>query len=331
MKNYFKYYILKLLILLLSLSGCVKDSKFSSEKKEVLPDSLDYQSILLQSETTAPTKITKIQKQAQENRILEINIQNVTGKTIYVACFSYIKRHTKADRWRWDKSKIYMLKENESTTIKLDPIVNKDNRENIYGYLAVFDKEKDAINSTYELLEETKKLDLDRIYLLKNKTVKIGIEKYGFKGDLLSTNISETKKSKLPKSNKPVPELDFYIKNRTGKKIYVVGFIYQKKVDSDVWYYDKTDTYQINDKETILMDIDTLNDKYNRVFARGFLGVFNENQKEEAQKSTYETLPAGNKLALGTIAPLKGRVVVVQVEKYGMIDNFLEFAIIDKK
>ncbi|KKP24717.1 MAG: hypothetical protein SZ59_C0001G0035 [candidate division TM6 bacterium GW2011_GWF2_28_16] len=331
MKNYFKYYILKLIILLLVLSGCVKNSKYSSEQKDISPDSLDYQSILLKKEELSSTGISKIQKQAQENRILEINIQNITGKAIYVACFSYIKRHTKADRWRWDKSKIYMLNANESTTIKLDTIVNKENRENIYGYLAVFDKEKDAINSTYELLEETKKLDLDRIYLLKNKTVKIGIEKYGFKGNLLSTKITEKIISGKIKPSKPIPELDFYIKNRTGKKIYIAGFIYQKQIDTDVWYYDKTDIYEINDKETILMDIDTINDKYNRVFARGFLGVFNENQKEEAEKSTYETLPTNNKLALGTIAPLKGRVVVVQVEKYGMIDNFLEFAIIDKK
>lgn len=287
------------LIGVLLISGCVKDSQYNKNNSK------------------------KIRKNSKlSNYELDFNIQNLSGKTVYVACFSYIKKHDFA-RWRWDKSKIYKLENNQSMLIDIDNIKDKEYRENVYGALAVFNNKQDALNSTYEHLNENNRLDLDKLYLLKNKTVKIGVEKYGFKGDLFTKELVQ----KIKTDKKKYKELDFLIKNKTGKTLYLCGFIYQKKINSDVWTYDKTKVKKIKPNQIITIDVDTLKNEDNRSDTRGFLGIFKENQKEIAEKSTYELLAPENKLALGRLASLKNKLIVLEIERYGIQNNFLEFSI----
>ena len=332
MKFKFGLYITTLAIISILMSGCVKNSQYTKTLPETEePKNLTYQATLLSREKAGiiGEKHIDFSAKARKERRLKVNVENTTETKIYVVVFSYIKRHTRGDRWRWDKSNIYQLNPNESTVIKIDPIVNKINRNGIYGCIGVFDKKKDAIDSTYELLDESKRLDLDLLYLLKNKRIRIYIEKYGFKRDTIQKDIITDKEITEPYLKKH--ELDFYIRNRIGETIYVVGFIYHKKVDGDTWRYDKTKVYKLKRSETTKIDLDTLKNKYNRVFARGFLGVFDKSQKDFAHKCTYETLPAKNKISIGNMSTLRERVVVIQVEKYGILGKIFEFALVDKK
>lgn len=286
------------LIALLLISGCVKDSQYVTNNSKKI-----------------------IKKSQLSNDVLDFNIKNLSGKTIYVTCFSYIKKHN-FTRWRWDKSKIYTLKNNQSALIDID-VIEKSYRDNVYGSLAIFNNKEDALNSTYELLNENNRLDLDKLYLLKNKTIEIGVEKYGFKGYSFTEELIQTIGIDKNKDKK----LDFWIKNRTGKTLYVCGFIYQKKLNSYIWTYDKTKIKKMKPNKIIRIDVDTIKNKDDKSDIRVFLGIFKKNQKEMAEKSTYELLAPENELTLGSLEVLKNKLIVLEIEKYGIQNNFLDFSI----
>ncbi len=253
---------------------------------------------------------------------LDFLVENLTGKTIYVTCFSYIKRHD-FNRWRWDKSQIYKLNDKEKAVIDIDTIEDQETRENVYASLAIFDNKKDAQESTFELLDENNRLDLDKIYKLKNKVVKLGVEKYGFKKDILINTIENIENNNTISQN----ELDFLVRNNTGKNVYICCFVYQKKENDLVWRYDKTDIKLLERDQTMLVDIDTMDNEENRNLSKGYLAIFNEEDKEAAEKSTFELLPVNNKITLGYLHQLKNKTVELEIERYGILDDFFEYSI----
>lgn len=314
--------ILFLITSLLILPACVKDSKYTRNSTDQDLKLLPYEKRLLleEEELERHSKNKPVKKKSIKNtkHELDFTVKNKTGKNIYVVCFSYINK-TKVGHWRWDKSKIYKLSKNQTTVIDIDTINDKEYRNHVYGALGVFNNLEEAKNSTYELLEEKHKLDLDRLYKLKNKTVKIGVEKYGFKGDTLDFEISGKKRK--------YRELDFVVENKTGKNLWVCSFVYQKKENMPVWIFDKTKVQLIKNNKHTVIDVDTIANKYNRVFTSGFLGVFDEKDKEEAEKSTYELLKPKNKISLGKLAALKNKKIVLEIEKYGFKNDFLDISI----
>ena len=295
-----------LIIFMFFISGCLKNGH---QKSKVINNS---NNITNNIETNHKTSYKE----------LDFLVENNTGKTIFVTCFSYIKRHN-FNRWRWDKSQIYELQNNQQALMDIDSIEDKETREHAYASLAIFNNYEQAKDSTFELLEENYRLDLDKIYKLKNKVVKIGVEKYGFKDDILVDTIDNIDKKEDIKPN----ELDFLVKNNTGKNVYICCFVYQKKDADPVWRYDKTDVKMLKLNESLLVDIDTINNDENRNMAKGYLAIFNEDEKEMAEKSTFELLPVVNKITLGYLHQLKDKTIELEIEKYGILSDFFEYSI----
>lgn|GEM_PF-1668908 len=267
---------------------------------------------------------------------LDFTVANHTGKTVYVACFSYIKKRTFAP-WRWDKSNVCRLDDNQSTMIDIDTVQDSETRENVYAYLAVFDNQQDAVDATYELLSDNNKLDLDRLVDLKNRVVNITVSKYGQKGEYLDFSLQD-RLEKIKEGK--YPELDFAVENRTGKSILVCCFIYQKKAkskwlknldeldDMQVWRFTKTKIIKIPNEEQGIIDVDTLVEPRDRSNARGILAVFDEDEMKEAEEATYELLDRKRKVNIGfALSGMKGKKIVLDVEKYGFENDFIDFVV----
>ncbi|MCK4651254.1 hypothetical protein KAT08_03735 [Candidatus Babeliales bacterium] len=293
-RNIFSVLIsITIIIIFLLTCGCVKKSQLSFEKKSEI----------------------------------DFCVKNSTGHTIYITCFSYIKKQLLLDtqsfaQWRWDKSNIYELKNNQTIQIDIDTIKDKQNRKNVYGALGIFENRKDAEDSTYALLNNKHKIDLDQLYKLKNKMVIIQIEKYGFKGKSLDFDIIPKKLLKIKH-----PELDFIVENKTGKTIYLCCFIYQIKEETSIWKYDKTPIKKLKPGKHALIDADTIIKDYNRKYARGTLAIFEENEQALAEKITFELLNPSNKIDIGRLAAIKNKKIVLEIEQYGTKGDLIDFSI----
>jgi len=262
-------------------------------------------------------------KYVQENKHSELAfvVKNISNKTLYVTCFSYIKKKM-LEHWRWDKSEIYKIEPNEDTMINIDTITIKYDRESIYGSLAIFEDEEEATNSTYELLKEQNRIDLPRLYKLKNNIVQIGTEKYGFHGDIFYLDIDREK----PIVSKAI-SLNFDVENQTSNNLYICCFLYQRKNDMPIWQFDKTDVKLLPNNEKITININKFKNELVRKDIIAYLGVFNENNSEEAEKATYELLKPENKFALGELTKIKNKTVNLEKEKYGQSGTFIDFSI----
>ena len=186
--------------------------------------------------------------------------------------------------------------------------------------MGVFDTQKEAEDSIYELLPDKNKIDLGRIIKIKDKKAVVGIEKYGFKKEILDFRL-------VDEIEKRVPELDFIVENKTGRPLWITCFIYQKKTDQPVWRYDKTPVKLIQPNEMIIIDVDAIKEKYDRVYLRGILAVFDETKEKLAKEITYELLPENNKIELYRLMMLRDKKVVLEAEKYGIIGDIVEFSV----
>jgi len=264
--------------------------------------------------------VEEVKEEKKEIPELDFEVQNATAKTLYITCFSYIQKEEFA-RWRWDKSHVYKLESMATVFVNVDTIPDDENREDIFGYLAIFENEQEAQDSIYELVDDNNKIDLDRINKLHNKKVVIDVEKYGFKKTRLDFAIIEKLKKKLP------PEIDFVVENQTGKTIFVAGFIYQIKDDiRSVWTYAKTPVLKLEPEKTGIIDIDSIYESRDRLYMSGFLGVFEEHEEQKARDATYELLPPKNKIAIGRLSRLKNQKVIIEIERYGAVGELTEFA-----
>lgn len=274
----------------------------------------------IKEKTLSKPHFTK-SKSTQHVEELDFEVENATGKTIYVTCFAYLKRED-FTRWHWDKSPIFKIDSYKSAIIDVTTIKDSLDRHGVYGYLGVFDTIEEALASTYELLPDIKKIDLDLLYKLKNKKVVIEVKRYGFKGISLSPSIEEKVKKETY-----VPELDFLIENQTGKNLYITCFLYQDKGELSTWSFVKSPVVFLRAGHTTFIDIQTTVAPYERSFLRGFLGVFDENQKELADNITYELLKPENKLRLGILKALAGHKVILVAEQYGIAGDMIDYTI----
>ncbi len=267
---------------------------------------------------------------------LDFEVENTTGRTLYVVCFSYIKkRHF--GRWRWDKSSTHVLKPGSRTLIDIDFIPDEQDRKNVFGSLGIFETLEEAEESTIELIQDHQQLDLDQLYKLKDKKVTIEVERYGFKGEFLEYDF--VKKKGTDSTIKP--ELDILVENNTGKTIHVVGFIYQKKAkgswfgaldekdDMSLWRFDKTPILTIKNGDQGFVDVDTLLQDRDRLYIRGYLVLFDENELEKAQEATYELTESWRKLHLDRLERLHNKKIVIDIEKYGLHEDFIDYVIKD--
>jgi hypothetical protein len=253
---------------------------------------------------------------------LLLTVKNETGKNVIVSCFYYTKLRL-ISYWRWNKSPIYTLKQNESITIPIAAAADKETKENIYAYLGVFNSMKEAEDSTFELLTEEQKIDLDRVAELQDSTVSLIVHRYGFKEETIDYRLKSPEQKPIRQ-----PELDFLVENKTDKPLLITCFVYEKESDQDSfvsWKYQKTPVQRVEPNAIVAVDIETIRELYDWIYMRGFLAVFDENRVAEAQDATYELLTPEQKLNIGRLADLLGKKVVVGVQKYGIAGNIMDF------
>lgn len=307
-------------------------------KKSVPTKSIEPEQIQVSEQKTPPPDIDQ-----SLNKRLSVEVENVTGKTIYVACFSYIKKRA-LGKWRWDKSPVYKLDDNQKITLYTDKIEDNEDRSNIFGYLGVFENNEEAEDATFELLSDKKKIDLDLVEQLKDKIVRIEIEKYGILGDFYDYDFVKIRDKNIGK----IPELDFTVENKTGKPVFATCFVYEKKAkgswlarktteswgtiiesrdDMSVWRYDKTTVIKINPNEIGKIDVDTIIEQRDREYVRGYLVLFDEDEQKLADEATYELLPSSaHKIDIGRLINLKNKNITVYAERYGS-SNFIDYTV----
>lgn len=316
-----------------------EDKHESIEQSQELNIKNNRQTSKTEQKKTPETKQLKEKKLEDEEtpeKSLDFEVENKTGRELFVVCFSYIRKHH-FNRWRWDKSAIYKLNPNSTALIDVDFIPDEQDRKNVFGYLGVFSSEQEAEESTFELTDDEKKLDLDLLYKLKDKKVTIEVERYGFKGEFLEYDFIKKKGS----DEVAKQELDVLVENQTGKTIHVLGFVYQKKAkgswfgaiddkdDMSLWRFDKTPIITLKNGEQGYIDIDTLLQERDRIYIRISLALFDENELDLAEKSTYELTRTWRLLHLDRPNRLKNKKVVINIEQYGINEDFIDFVVKD--
>lgn len=125
-----------------------------------------------------------------------------------------------------------------------------------------------------------------------------------------------------------IGELDFFVKNKTQRPIFVTCFYYAKKETTAIWKWYKTDVIKLNPTQASLIDIDTLPDRDNREYVYGYLGVFNS--QVEADTAIYELLSEKNKVDIEKLTKIKGKTVIIETDRYGFKGEVLNFRIKDE-
>ncbi len=256
---------------------------------------------------------------------LTVKIRNITKRPLYTACFSYMKKG-ESPRWHWQKSSVHELLPEKDVIITIDTFRSKRTVPEIFGVLGVFTGHQEAENSIYEILPDTNKIDLDRIDKLQDKTIILGIEKYGVVGDIFDYSF-------VPDSghSPDVPDLDFEVENQTGRPLYITAFVYEKKNDMPIWNYDKSPIIRVEPGQTHSINVDGVTTAYDRKYARGFLAIFDESERKEAYDSTYQLLKDHQKINIGLLAALAGRKVILNDQKYGILGDVIDFVVKDPR
>ena len=330
-----------LLCTVIFLSSCAFDKKKQTQQP-LSADSTSAQSI---AQLTNPPLIQRSvapitqaeQHKIQHTKKLDFEVENQTGKTIFITCFSYIKRRA-FTRWRWDKSDVYQLEPGQSAVVAIDDIDDARDRKNVFGYLALFNTHKAADEAVYELLSDNVQIDLDQLEKLRGKKVVIEVEKYGAKGEFYEYDFIKKKKEGC-QTPPQIESLDFPIENKTGKPVYVVCFTYEKKAkgewigalggkdDMALWHYQKEPILKLMPGQMEMMHIAKIVKGRDQIYAQGYLAVFNENEEKLAQAATYERLSSKRRLTLGRLFQLEGKKIVLDIERYGIANNFIDYRI----
>lgn len=267
-------------------------------------------------------------------RELTFFIRNVSGTPLFITCFSYIKHH-RFMRWRWRKTVVQEIKPGESIPCTMKMLDDAGDIKHVFGSLGVFPNRPEAEDATYELLSDDNKLDLDLLASIENKTVIIGIERYGFKETFYDFDISEDRHL----SAHLHAQLSFFVQNKTGRPLFTTGFIYCKKAkgrwiaaveakdDMSTWRYYKTKVLRLDPGQTGFVDVDGIVPHRDRTFVRGYLGIFDEDREEDAHNKTYELLSGREKINIGLLTQRQGRTIVIEAESYGIANDIIEYTV----
>ncbi len=259
------------------------------------------------------------------SKSLSFQVLNKTNKHVFVKCF-YWMRNKSEGPFRWDNSDVYSLKPLEKKLIMIDDIPLERDRKNCIGFLGVFEDEEKAKQAHKLICDESKLIDLDSLYALKNKVVTLIIKKYGIEGEQLEHQSI----SYFSNQNKQSSNLDLFVENKTGKDAWITCFIYEQPENTqefDSWRYSKTPVQLIRNNQLLKIAIPEVMDKYKWSYMRGTLGVFWKKEKEIAKDATVELLDPEEKLKLGLLSAWAGKKIVLQVENYGVIGDFIDYVV----
>jgi hypothetical protein len=264
----------------------------------------------------------------------KFDLHNVSGVSLYTTCFAYVKPGD-FNRWRWRKTEVKEVKPGATIPISMRILDDHQDKFHVFGALGVFSNRIEAEESTYELLPDENKLDLDLLSEIEKKTIVVGIERYGFREPFYDYDFVE----KQAKENGATSELDFFVQNQTGRTTFVTGFIYSKKAkgrwiaaedekdDMSVWRFYKTKVLRLEQGQTGYIDIDSIIPKRDRSFVRGYLGVFDEDHENDAHSKTFELLSDAEKINLGLLTRREGRTIILEVERYGVANDVINFTV----
>ena len=336
--------LLTLMISMLLLPGCARQEEapqnpahhpqeYASTSNHSLPlMPLIHDPAVKQQKPTGLKKRESSIYDANNPAELDFDVENQTGKTVFVTCFSYQRRRP-FDRWHWVKSPVYELAPYQTITVDVDTIPDPSDRNFVFGYLAVMDTKQAADDCVIELLSDQKKLDLDQLINLKGKKVTLTVEKYGFTGDHIEYDFVR----KDHGTSEATVELDFNVENKTGRTVFVTCFVYQKKAkgswvgateekdDMTPWQFAKTPVLRLEPNQIGTIDVGSVATSRDRSYMRGYLGVFDLGEEAQAYNTTYELLPANNKVNLGQLTNLLNKKVVLEVENYGILEDYFNY------
>lgn len=271
------------------------------------------------SDSTAVNSIVDMSKS------LSFRVKNASGKSLFVTCLYWMKNNPLA-LWRWDKSKVYKIDKGKTKLVVLDEIPDSRDRAWTFGYLAVFDSLAEANKSTMELVNEKHLIDIDLLAKLKDKVVTIFVKKYGISGDL----VRYTTASQKAKEASGLKKFDILVSNQTGKDVFVNCFVYEQPeytYELDPWLYSKTKVKKLHNGQEIYLDLPVVLDPYKWSYMRGVLGVFDGEDSVAAENATFETAKPLNKIELGLLTNLVGKKIVLSVEHYGVLGDFIDYVV----
>ncbi len=284
--------------------------------------------------TQATPAITPAAAQDKPNYTFNLDVENTSGKTLYTCCFAYAKK-TKNSLWRWHKSTVIALEDDETKTIPITVSNDIEDIEHTFGTLGIFNTQEEANNATYELLPDKQKIDLDLLYKIADKKITLCIEGYGVKRSFYDYSVTDS-----TNTNSPAERSFFNVLNNTKKPIRVCFFSYEDRnmetadsdlpadIDRGMWRYYKSDISLIAPGALQKIDLpqqpDTVDDDDS---APGYLGIFDENEQKEAEACTFELLAQHKKLSLGGTAGLHEKTIELMLEQYGVKNNIIDYVV----
>lgn len=255
----------------------------------------------------------KLKNNPAEGYGISFGVTNTLGRTVYVVPFAHIKRFT-TDPWHWYKAPILVLEHGQTAQADLGTVPSLDDLTTVFGELRICATQKDAEDATFQLVGSSKSLDLDLLSVLNGKTVVLHSSQYGVEGERLTYEVTPSRWKEA------LPPLDFPVLNSTNEKIFVTSFFYGKEQDADdfvPWRFSKSGVYELEPGKGTVIKVEIIKDPYDWGNVRGFLGVFKENEAKKAENSTYELLIPRQKIALGPLASLGNKQVVITSQEYG--------------
>ncbi len=338
-KSFFAFVGFLSCLLFFSFSGCKRPNFFGKADAVIAPQvvspTLTEGDLAKMSKEEIVSYLRKKSIQPVESsepivdmsKSLSFEVYNKIGQKRFVTCFYWMKNKPEA-RWRWAKTKIYEVENNAVQNIILETIPDSRDRAWTFGFLGVFDDKREADRATFERVDKKKLIDLDLLSLLKNRRVSLVVKKYGLEG----SQVFYEKESARESGIQSAEGLDFWVKNQTDKEIYATCFIYeQPNLESDysLWRYQKGSVLELNPGETKKMVIPPVDSEYKRSYMRGVLGIFPKGEKKVSQDSTFELTEPDNKLNLGLLSSVRGKVISVRAEKYGIFEDVLDYEVKD--
>lgn len=95
--------------------------------------------------------------------------------------------------------------------------------------------------------------------------------------------------------------------------------------DMSVWRFDKTPVIKIKPNEIKLIDVSNITELRDKIYVRGYLAIFDEDEQASAENAIYELMPSKQKLEIGKLIDLKNKKIVVYTERYGAIGNIIDY------
>ena len=244
---------------------------------------------------------------------MQFSVTNQLGRKAFVVPFAYVKRFL-TDNWHWYKATVLELEVGQSGAVDFGSVPSEDDLSTVFGCVSICSTKEAADAATYQMALDSQRIDFDLIAPLINKGVVLHASKYGVEGVRLSYEVVPSR------WNKVLPPLDFSVLNTCKHPVFIAAFFYGKEQDCDAfwpWRFSKSPVYQLKPGESTVVHVETIKDPYDWNQAKGYLGIFKENEQKKAEIATYELLTAHEKITLGPLAQLREKQVVIAGRQYG--------------